>query len=1169
MKLKQMKIIGHSLALFVALMCHSVMASSYYASLTTKLADGCGDMGMVYASTSGTEDSSKYSATGNGAVQSSSTSSSGGNVTMYAWAKANTGYEFLGWSTSQSGATTYASTDTKYQLSLKASTSKNGVQSYTYYAYFRKLSLPAFAITFTAPPEGKSYTVNGAAPDNLTGLTEVTTVTLATDDSSFNSWKINGVRVDTNPYALTCTVDTTVEAEFMTPDKVATVTTKDELVAALANTNLLKVQIPSGTVITIPSGTTVTIPSGLNVVNDGQLLVFGSLTNNGKISGNGSYSINFYEITQGDVITPANSFTTYPSYRYCKTTVSKLSSGTFSGSGTTTCAAKGAIRLASSANWTMADSSSPVAAVCTVNTSTAINALADVTGVYDSLAVAFEASNSGHANPAPANKIVVLLKDSQSISLSNLTGQNGAWSSDGKQVTAGFRVDCADYGFTFSSKTYNQYYLFNGKSPKQSNGDTAYNSWGKVYLVGCTGTAQIRINANSGATSRVEFYDCSNFAVSNNGKADLLSEGKGGGYYLYSGGPYSLSTKTNVRTIGGTYSADPTSQCLAGYKGKQVSGSSNYEVVDKATDYDYFIGDESVVDNHFDTLSAAITAANGQKVIKVARDAAISANQTIGSKVVLDLNGFKVTGSGKFTVSSEGDLTIIDTSVNTTGTFAPALDVSGSLSVAYGTYTGALTLMSGSTTTTYAGTFSGAVTVNSGATASFRGGRFKTSLANYLATGYHQYSVDGYYCLGKDLGTKLTKKGGSSSLDEQYEVEPIGDSTLYSNYTASAPAYSVTSPSAFFTHAEAVAAISPLTGLYLDLVVRVDRTIAADTMSFKGTIKGISQTISFPTEISADTDFRALDYYMTKDGHSLIKLGRFYDEVGTKLQSALSSSVSENKGAVCAVELCLYGSGKIVLASSQFTLGARNNVAYVSQTGTYYSSLSGAVSAATEGNTVVLARESSASVTVSKALTIDTKGFALSGVTAGSGYEMTQEGNIITIAAPTVKIVPPEQGVASEPQGEGASAVIEITPLEGVTELTITPPDGFAGKYRIPVTVTKVTGAALADLAIVRNGFDIAGVCMQAATGEIALDPAKATPEIDTTVATPFTVTEDRVALVVKTIPGLAYALKESTTVDGTYNVVKTLDAGEGTRLTLETVKPVGPSAFYRVEVMK
>ena len=175
-------------------------------------------------------------------------------------------------------------------------------------------------------------------------------------------------------------------------------------------------------------------------------------------------------------------------------------------------------------------------------------------------------------------------------------------------------------------------------------------------------------------------------------------------------------------------------------------------------------------------------------------------------------------------------------------------------------------------------------------------------------------------------------------------------------------------------------------------------------MSFKGTLKGISKTATFPTEIPANTDYRALNYYMEEVvGASLIKLGRFYDEVGTSLNAALysESSATANKGAVCAVELCLYGSGKIVLASSQITLGARNNVAYNSRTGTYYSSLSSAVSAATAGDTVVLARESSASVTVSKALTINTKGFALSGVTAGSGYELTQEGNIVTIAAPS------------------------------------------------------------------------------------------------------------------------------------------------------------------------
>ena len=115
--------------------------SSYYASLTTKVAQS--GAGMAYASTSETESPDSYSATGNGPVTSDSTSKSGGNVTLHAWAKPNQGWQFKGWATSET-STTYASTAAHWAASLKASTTKNGTQPYTYYAHFEKIPLPPF-----------------------------------------------------------------------------------------------------------------------------------------------------------------------------------------------------------------------------------------------------------------------------------------------------------------------------------------------------------------------------------------------------------------------------------------------------------------------------------------------------------------------------------------------------------------------------------------------------------------------------------------------------------------------------------------------------------------------------------------------------------------------------------------------------------------------------------------------------------------------------------------------------------------------------------------------------------------------------------------------------------------------------------------------------------------
>ncbi len=993
-------------------------STTYYAKLTVGLSSNSPTgAGKVYASTSSNATSGETSAVG-----SNSSTGDSASVTVYGFAQANKGFEFKGWSTNTDGSGTLTA-GTKYTYAVTSSDKNNPPTNSsvikTIYAVFDEIKYDPFSITFAAPPAGCSYTVNDAAPADLTNLTKVTTVTLATSDSSFNSWKINDTRIDTNPYTFSTTSDTTVEAEFLTADKVATVTTKDELFAALANPNLLKVQIPSNATITIPKGETATVPSGLNVVNDGRLLVMGTLANGGKISGNGSYALNFIEISQGDVITPANAFASYSSFKYCKTTVSTVTTGTTSGTAPA-CAQKGAVRFEGATNWVTADCASPAAAVVTVNTSKAINAISSVDGAYDTVAKALNAAYPTPSTAPTATKFVVLLKDAQSIKLADVSALNSKWilSNNTKQMGAGFRVDCATFQFTISSVVASsQVYLVNGTTISHSSGDNAYNSWGKTYVVGCTGTATVRINANSGATSRVEFYDCNAFGVSNNGTGKLLEENKGGGYYVFTtvGACKLPSTTTNVRTVGGSYTTDPTKYCAVGYKGLYNEETKYYDVVEKTVDYNFYIGKETDSGNKYDTLTDAVKAANGQ-VIKLAQAAGIaSAGETIDRAAILDLNGFTLSGPGKVTISSAGDLTIIDTSVGAVGRFAPAVDVSGKLTVAYGTYTGALTLKSGSTATTYNGTFTGAITVNTGATTDFRGGKFTNSIKSYLGEDYQETKSGSYYCIGRKLIGSMAKQGGSSSLDEQFKLVAITDSSLVSAYSSS-PTFSASNPSSFFAKAEAESAITPFSSYTIDVVIKCDQKIGYEKIGFN-----YIMSKELPAEIPANTEYRAfftvVDQYL---GGSQIKLSRFLTEDNFKnaLTVGLYSVAAENDGAICEVEFCLYnGNTKVVsLAKNRLTLGARNNVAYrdVNGTPTFYSTLASAVNAASDGDTVVLARESSASVAVSKAITIDTKGFALSGVTAGTGWTKTETDGKVTF----------EKNVVPE-------AMVELTTIVG------------------------------------------------------------------------------------------------------------------------------------------
>jgi len=178
---------------------------------------------------------------------------------------------------------------------------------------------------------------------------------------------------------------------------------------------------------------------------------------------------------------------------------------------------------------------------------------------------------------------------------------------------------------------------------------------------------------------------------------------------------------------------------------------------------------------------------------------------------------------------------------------------------------------------------------------------------------------------------------------------------------------------------------------------------------------------------------------------------------------------------------------------------------------------------------------------------------------------------VVTAAVPGV--VPAEQGTSSEPVGEGENAVITITPNPGVTSLDVNAPDGYAGKYEIPVSVTNITGVSIGQLIIRSGDFDIAAACRLDGTA-IVLDPTVATPRPTEAGGTiePFVVVEGSAALGVKTIPGLTYQLIRGTAVDAVDTPLETegarVFATEAATELSDTEKPVG-KAFYKVRVMK
>ena len=245
----------HMIAVLLAMLLPTMLfaggngSTTYYAALKAQVSGNCSGMGKVYAGTSTSAPSaSSYNASSSQtSAQESETQNSTKN--LYAFALPNEGYEFVGWSKSNNGSDLGKGTAVGDAYRITASVTFNSESSpnaQTWYATFKEKVLDAFSITFETSANG-TYTVDGAAPANKTGLTKATSVVLASSDSNFLNWNINGTVVNNNPYTLSCTENTTVSADFLTADQVTFVTTLSDLTAALSNAQYKKITIPSGT----------------------------------------------------------------------------------------------------------------------------------------------------------------------------------------------------------------------------------------------------------------------------------------------------------------------------------------------------------------------------------------------------------------------------------------------------------------------------------------------------------------------------------------------------------------------------------------------------------------------------------------------------------------------------------------------------------------------------------------------------------------------------------------------------------------------------------------------------------------------------------------------------------------------------------------------------------
>ncbi len=251
--------------------------TTYYSALKAQVSSGSpSGSGKVYAGTSNTA-GTYVEGTSTSSSQSSSTKDDA--KTFYAFAQANEGYSFTGWSTSNGGP--IVSTNNPYQVTVNCSSSKsNSPTTTTVYANF--VQNQSVNVTFIPATNG-SYTVKGTKITSSQSITcEGATNLVATPASGYKffGWYTSTDGGTTKNYfahsasvSYTFLAAATVYAEFI-PSSVATFMVKGTsnyyydfakgLTAASSSSSKVLVVASDGSVsagnYTIPSGVTLLIP---------------------------------------------------------------------------------------------------------------------------------------------------------------------------------------------------------------------------------------------------------------------------------------------------------------------------------------------------------------------------------------------------------------------------------------------------------------------------------------------------------------------------------------------------------------------------------------------------------------------------------------------------------------------------------------------------------------------------------------------------------------------------------------------------------------------------------------------------------------------------------------------------------------------------------------------
>ena len=957
-------------------------------------------------------------------------------------ANAGGNYQFVGWyRLYKNGVKEYLS----YFLGSTVSVSNNA--SFIVGAEFQKVE--DSVVHIAAPADGKiNYSVSGGASGVVDGddydlsVAAGKDVTLtATFDNPSESRRAKWYTKDDSDAKIYFSIDNPVTRKFASSatlgvDFIPVNTNIMNAIEAAQSSTAHEAILKTDAEIVLD--TSVEIPSDITIDLDGHTLyVDGTLTVNGTLTLNGGTVSKCQKLLKqtGDGLSPCNP---YGSIKYWKTATA-TSSASITGSGWSgTASTHVTIMRGDGVAIRKVYTGSPAVLKCKANANIAANHITSITSAETGK------SRTGDNLTCPPSKDPEYLAAVQTVDIdmlvivdSGVSIVGAAKSSSDSRVLYQGVVDCAGYdcgGLQSACMSDHIVTYLNGGTisvaPGSNNRQVNVQN-ATLRFVNCKSVTYMGKARN---TPHYYYYDCDltvgTFSSSGN-SGDSVGVKFIGGKYDYGFSGYTDSTHTRIYAGAFKDKPDKEKWLLEELKPKMtfVQHADAYWYLEPNQDPNV----ASINGTPYMTLDLALDYLkdNDSATITLLKNASLDSPYTLaaGKNLTIELGGCHIDAPNGF-IKNYGALSIRDNnnSLAVCGvTAGEGYNIvenygNGTVDICYGLYNGNF-VVNGGTFTTHHGKFTGAV-INNGGELYLKGGVFSSNVSSLMNEGYHAFSFDGWYYVGR-FPKPVVDSSSLSGFAHAVTAMPSADKTLYLAKKDASLSGCSNNVDEWKSVAELKAAYSLLAEKsYIDILVGFDRGIANNTV--EGTVKGksalTSQSDWFP-DMDAGVLERIFSPRITK---TQISYARFiYDDEGKydKMEAGISSNIDANKGTVCVLAMDLWNWNDsrtkekkvsyLTILALPYVFGAGSNKAMIrSATGvaTFYSTLSTAMGTVANGGTVMLANDCTEKPNFTKEGTyiIDSMGFehsfsdAEGGYTVAEGLSVTTE--IVDSSVATLKI---------------------------------------------------------------------------------------------------------------------------------------------------------------------